>query len=106
MPQQKISLKNKLQVHEAFRCLKGQKRKQVLFCLLQKRAPVSKVFNSQSLPCQTQEQRTLECFEMDYEYIVVGAGINGSWAGYHLAKMAKKVLVIEQVRNILYSVSL
>jgi len=35
--------------------------------------------------------------KMDFEYIVVGAGINGAWTGYHLAKLNKKVLVIEQV---------
>ncbi len=32
-----------------------------------------------------------------YDYIVIGAGINGSWVGYHLAKLHKNVLVIEQV---------
>ncbi len=34
---------------------------------------------------------------LDYDYIVIGAGINGSWVGYHLAKLHKNVLVIEQV---------
>jgi glycine/D-amino acid oxidase-like deaminating enzyme len=35
--------------------------------------------------------------DYDYDYIVIGAGINGTWTGYHLAKLEKKVLVIEQV---------
>jgi L-2-hydroxyglutarate oxidase LhgO len=33
----------------------------------------------------------------DYDYIVIGAGINGAWTGYHLAKLKQKTLIIEQV---------
>jgi len=33
----------------------------------------------------------------DYDYIVIGAGINGAWTGYHLAKLNQKTLIIEQV---------
>ena len=38
--------------------------------------------------------------DQEFDYIVVGAGINGSWTGYHLAKLNKKVLVIEQVTSL------
>ncbi|XP_059082129.1 peroxisomal sarcosine oxidase-like [Tigriopus californicus] len=31
-----------------------------------------------------------------FDYIVVGAGINGSWTAYHLAKMGHKVLLLEK----------
>ena len=32
-----------------------------------------------------------------WECIVVGAGIVGSWTGYHLAKSGGKTLILEQV---------
>ena len=32
-----------------------------------------------------------------YDYIVIGAGINGSWSALHLAKRGHKVLLLEQV---------
>ena len=38
--------------------------------------------------------------EANFDYIVVGAGINGAWTGYHLAKLNKTVLVIEQVSTL------
>ena len=38
--------------------------------------------------------------DQEFDFIVVGAGINGSWTGYHLAKLNKKVLVIEQVTSL------
>jgi ribulose 1,5-bisphosphate synthetase/thiazole synthase len=43
------------------------------------------------------EKIILKKMTLDYDYIVIGAGINGSWVGYHLAKLSKNVLVIEQV---------
>ena len=37
--------------------------------------------------------------EVDFfDYIVVGAGINGSWTAYHLSKRGFKVLLLDQVR--------
>jgi glycerol-3-phosphate dehydrogenase len=36
---------------------------------------------------------------LDFDHIVVGAGINGTWAAYHLAKRGRKTLLIDQVRN-------
>ena len=36
----------------------------------------------------------------DYDYIVIGAGINGAWTGYHLAKLNQKTLIIEQVSKL------
>ena len=35
---------------------------------------------------------------IDFDHIVIGAGINGAWTAYHLAKRGKKTLLIEQVR--------
>jgi hypothetical protein len=61
------------------------------FCLTQ----VSEILKKKNL----KKRMTL-----DYDYIVIGAGINGSWVGYHLAKLHKNVLVIEQVSiDILHS---
>ena len=43
----------------------------------------------------------------EFDVIVVGSGINGSWAAYQLAKSGQKVLLLEQVgllRNIKSSV--
>ena len=40
--------------------------------------------------------------EANFDYIVVGAGINGAWTGYHLAKLNKTVLVIEQVSTLFW----
>lgn len=34
---------------------------------------------------------------LDYDHIVIGAGINGSWAALHLAKRGHKTLLLEQV---------
>ena len=34
-----------------------------------------------------------------YDFIVIGAGINGSWTALHLAKRGKNVLLIEQVKS-------
>ena len=34
----------------------------------------------------------------DFDYVVVGAGINGSWAAYHLAQKGHKVLLVDRVR--------
>lgn len=34
--------------------------------------------------------------ETEYDYIVIGAGINGSWSAYHLIKQGFKTLVLEQ----------
>ena len=34
-----------------------------------------------------------------YEFVVIGAGINGSWTALHLAKRNTNVLLLEQVRN-------
>ena len=39
---------------------------------------------------------------LDYDYIVVGAGVNGSWAAYHLAQRRYKVLLVDRVTNIQY----
>ncbi len=33
----------------------------------------------------------------EYDQIVIGAGINGSWTAYHLAKQGQNVLLIDQV---------
>ena len=33
----------------------------------------------------------------DYDFIVVGAGINGVWSAYHLAKLGFRTLIIDQV---------
>ena len=35
--------------------------------------------------------------DTEFDYIVIGAGINGAWSGYHLAKLGHKTLIIEQV---------
>ena len=35
--------------------------------------------------------------ELDYDHIVVGAGISGSCAAYQLAKRGKSVLLLEKV---------
>ena len=32
-----------------------------------------------------------------FDYIVIGAGINGSWSAYHLSKKGYKVLLLDQV---------
>ena len=32
-----------------------------------------------------------------FDYIVIGAGINGSWTAYHLSKRGFKVLLLDQV---------
>ena len=32
-----------------------------------------------------------------FDYIVVGAGINGTWSAYHLSKRGYKVLLLDQV---------
>ena len=34
-----------------------------------------------------------------YDFVVIGAGINGSWTALHLAKRNTNVLLLEQVRN-------
>ncbi len=34
---------------------------------------------------------------MDYDVIVIGAGVEGSATGYHLAKNGKRTLMLEQV---------
>ena len=34
-----------------------------------------------------------------FDYIVIGAGINGSWTAYHLSKRGFKVLLLDQVSN-------
>ena len=39
-----------------------------------------------------------------FDYIVVGAGINGSWTAYHLSKRGFKVLLLDQVSNMYQSV--
>ena len=36
---------------------------------------------------------------IDFDFIVIGAGINGSFAAYHLAKLGKSTLLLEQVRS-------
>lgn len=33
---------------------------------------------------------------LDYDHIVVGAGISGAWAAYHLARRGYKTLMVEQ----------
>ncbi len=33
----------------------------------------------------------------EFDYIVVGAGINGSWSALHLAKQGFKTLLLDQV---------
>ena len=33
-----------------------------------------------------------------FDSVVIGSGINGSWAAYHLAKSGQKVLLLEQVK--------
>ena len=35
-----------------------------------------------------------------YDFVVIGAGINGSWTALHLAKRNTNVLLLEQVRNL------
>ena len=35
--------------------------------------------------------------DCDYEHIVVGGGINGLWAAYHLARRGASVLLLEKV---------
>ena len=35
--------------------------------------------------------------EDEFDYIVIGAGVNGSWTAYHLSKRGFKVLLLEQV---------
>ena len=37
-----------------------------------------------------------------YEHIVIGAGINGSSAAYHLARRGRKVLVLEKVITLVF----
>ena len=34
-----------------------------------------------------------------FDYIVIGAGINGSWTAYHLSKRGFKVLLVDQASN-------
>ena len=34
---------------------------------------------------------------LDFDHIVVGAGINGAWTALHLAKRGAKTLILEQV---------
>ena len=34
-----------------------------------------------------------------FDYIVIGAGINGSWTAYHLSKRGFKVLLLDQASN-------
>ena len=34
---------------------------------------------------------------VDYDYMVVGAGVNGSWAAYHLAQRGNRVLLVDKV---------
>ena len=41
-----------------------------------------------------------------YDYIVIGAGINGSWSALHLAKRGHKVLLLEQVKFLVSSINL
>ena len=36
--------------------------------------------------------------KLDFDHIVVGAGINGAWSAYHLAKRGYRTLIIDQVR--------
>ncbi len=36
---------------------------------------------------------------LDFDYIVVGAGINGTWTAFHLAKKGYSTLLLEQVRS-------
>ena len=36
---------------------------------------------------------------LDFDSIVLGAGINGSWTSYHLAKRGQKTLLLEQVKT-------
>ena len=35
--------------------------------------------------------------ELIYDTIVIGAGINGAWTAYHLAKRGERTLLLEQV---------
>ena len=35
--------------------------------------------------------------EEEFDYIVIGAGVNGSWTAYHLSKRGFKVLLLDQV---------
>ena len=35
--------------------------------------------------------------EEKFDYIVIGAGVNGSWTAYHLSKRGFKVLLLDQV---------
>ena len=37
--------------------------------------------------------------KLDYDHIVVGAGISGSCAAYQLAKRGKSVLLLEKVKR-------
>ena len=41
-----------------------------------------------------------------YDYIVIGAGINGSWSALHLVKRGHKVLLLEQVKFLVSSINL
>ena len=34
-----------------------------------------------------------------FDYIVIGAGINGSWTAYHLSKRGFEVLLLDQASN-------
>ena len=36
--------------------------------------------------------------KFDFDHIVVGAGINGAWSAYHLAKRGYRTLIIDQVK--------
>ena len=38
--------------------------------------------------------------KLDYDHIVVGAGISGSCAAYQLAKRGKSVLLLEKVKGV------
>ena len=35
--------------------------------------------------------------EEKFDYVVIGAGVNGSWTAYHLSKRGFKVLLLDQV---------
>ena len=45
---------------------------------------------------------SLAIWEKMYDYIVIGAGINGSWSALHLAKRGHKVLLLEQVKYLVH----
>ena len=37
--------------------------------------------------------------KFDYDFIVVGGGINGVWSAYHLSKRGYRTLIIDQVND-------